>query len=79
MLKILTSGIKGGARFIKRLKFSGRNSIGEKMGKDLFFELACMPEGIENFEQWNQRWGIIYQTIENFRWLSLMDFVLDTI
>ena len=33
------------------LKFSGRNSIGEKIGK------VFMPEGIENFDQWNQRWG----------------------
>ena len=42
------------------LKFSGRNSIGEKMGKGLFFELTCMPEGIENFDQWNQRCDMIY-------------------
>ena len=48
---------QGGASL---LKFSGRNSIGEKMGKDLFFELTCMPEGIENFYQWNQRWGTVY-------------------
>ena len=39
---------QGGASL---LKFSGRNSIGEKMGTGLFFELACMPEGIENFDQ----------------------------
>ena len=39
---------------------SGRNSIGEKMGKCLFFELTCMPEGIENFDQWNQWWGTVY-------------------
>ena len=32
------------------LKFLGRNSIGEKMGKGLYFELAWKPEGIENFE-----------------------------
>ena len=42
------------------LKFSGRNSIGEKMGKGLFFELTCMPDGIENFDQWNQRCAMIY-------------------
>ena len=39
---------QGGA---SRLKFSDRNSIGKKMGTGLFFELACMPEGIENFDQ----------------------------
>ena len=39
---------QGGASL---LKFSGRNSIGEKMGKGLFFEITCMPEGIENFGQ----------------------------
>ena len=45
------------------------------MGKELFFELACMPEGIENFEEWNQRWGTIYQTIKNVRFLIKIDFV----
>ena len=30
------------------------------MGKGLFFELTCMPKGIENFDQWNQWWGTVY-------------------
>ena len=34
--------------------------IGEKMGKLLFFEVTCMPEGIEDFDRGNQRWGMIY-------------------
>ena len=43
--------ISGGGASL--LKFSSKNSIGENMG-------TCMPEGIKNFDQWNQRWGMIY-------------------
>ena len=42
------------------LKFSGRNNIGEKKGKFLFFEVACLSDGIENFDLWNQTRGTIH-------------------
>ena len=61
------------------LKFSGRNNIGEKKGKFLFFEVACLSDGIENFDLWNQTRGTIHWTTENFRSVSLIDFLLETI
>ena len=38
-----------------------------------------MSEGIDNFEQRDQRWGTVYQASEYFKFLSEIDCVLDTI